>query len=197
MDNGTPWGTQSSLPSALGLWLVGLGIGLIYSRPARSTDNAVVERSHGVLASWVDPAACADFAQCQQRLEWAVVTQRERYRFSGQQTRCDAYPLLQTNRRVYDPDEDSRLWVMDRVRAYLAGFRFQRKVEKYGQVTLFANSYSAGRAYARQTVEIHFDDRCDEWVFVDETGQDIRRHPAKELTYAQISQLTLAKRRKK
>lgn len=197
MDNGTPWGTQSSLPSALGLWLVGLGIGLIYCRPARSTDNAVVERSHGVLAPWVDPAACADFAVCQQQLAWAVLTQRERYRFSTTHTRLEAYPLLQTNRRAYDPDQDSRLWSMDRVRHYLAGFRFQRKVEKNGQVTLFANTYSAGRAYARQYIDIYLDDLSDHWVLVDETGQDIRRHPAKELTYEQISQLQLAKRRKK
>ena len=197
MDNGSPWGTQSNLPSALGLWLVGLGIGLIYSRPARSTDNAVVERSHGVLAAWVAAITCADFAECQQRLEWAVTTQRERYRFCGNQTRLEAYPLLQTNLRNYGPEEDSRLWSLDRVRRYLAKFRFQRKVGKYGQVTLFANTYSVGRAYARPYILIHFDELTDQWVITDESGQDIRRHPAKELTYAQISQLILAKRRKK
>lgn len=196
MDNGNPWGTQSNLPSALGLWLVGLGLGLIYSRPARSTDNAVVERSHGVLASWVDPITCTDFSQCQQRLKWAVMTQRERFRFCGDQTRFEAYPLLQANLRDYDPQEDSRFWSLDRVRHYLAGFRFQRKVGKYGQVTLFANTYSVGRAYARQYIVIHFDEFTNQWIMTDETGQDIDRHPAKELTYAQISHLTLAKRRK-
>jgi len=78
MDNGTPWGTQSRLPSALGLWLVGLGIDLIYGRPRRSTDNAIVERNHGVLARWVEAEQCPDFQHCQQHLDWAVVTQRER-----------------------------------------------------------------------------------------------------------------------
>ena len=71
LDNGAPWGTQSRLPSALGLWLVGLGVALSYGRPGCSIDNAVVERSHGVLSQWVDPAWCADFATCQAQLAWA------------------------------------------------------------------------------------------------------------------------------
>ncbi len=126
LDNGMPWGTQSTLPSAMGLWLVGLGIELRYGRPARSTDNAVVERSHGVLAR----------------------------------------------------------------------FHFQRKVERNGQITLFANHYSAGRQYARQYIEIQLDASTDQWVMRDEYGHELRRQPAKELSYELISQLRLAKRRR-
>lgn len=197
MDNGSPWGTQSKLPSAMGLWLVGLGIDLIYSRPARSTDNAVVERSHGVLATWVDPAQCANFEDCVQRVTWAVHTQRERYRSPKGQTRIQAYPQLYANLRGYDSQDDSRLWSLPRVRQYLSGFSFQRKVEKNGRITLFANGYSVGTAYARRYVEVHFDDTTDCWVICDEFGQEVRRHLAKELSYEQISQLQLAKRRRK
>src|SRR5687768_2785006 len=80
MDNGMPWGTLSPLPSGLGLWLVGIGVTPIYGRPARSTDNALVERDHGVLAQWVELDHCLDFQDCRRRLNWAVKTQRERYR---------------------------------------------------------------------------------------------------------------------
>ncbi len=196
MDNGMPWGTQSTLPSAMGLWLVGLGIELIYGRPARSTDNAVVERSHGVLVNWVEPEQCADFADCQQQLVWAVKTQRERYRLASRQTRRQAYPGLYTNERSYSPEQELEQWSLDRIRHYLACFRFQRKVECNGRITLFANHYSAGRRYARQYIEVQLDASTDQWVMRDEYGQDICRHPAKELSYEQISQLRLAKRRR-
>jgi len=196
MDNGSPWGTQSPLPSALGLWLVGLGIRPLYGRPARSTDNAVVERDHGVLAQWVEPGTCADFADCQQRLAWAEVTQRERYRAPNGYSRSQAYPALYTNPRGYAPQQERAEWDLGRVTAYLSQFHFRRKVEKYGQMTLFANTYGIGRAYSRQMVEIQLDAATGEWVIRDDDGQEIQRHPNRELTYDQISHLRLAKRRK-
>jgi len=198
MDNGSPWGTQSKLPSAMGLWLVGLGVDLIYGRPARSTDNAVVERSHGVLANWVEPEQCADFEDCQQRCEWAEHTQRGRYRLANGLTRIQAYPELYANTRGYEATQeaDSHQWSHNKVSQYLSGFSFQRKVEKNGRITLFANNYSVGARYARRYVEVHFDEVTDCWVMCDEFGHELRRHPAKELTYKQISQLQLAKRRR-
>lgn len=196
MDNGSPWGTQSKLPSAMGMWLVGRGIGLIYGRPARSTDNAVVERSHGLLDKWIEAHTCADFADCEQRLNWAVHTQRERYRHNKGLTRIEKYPDLYANLRGYCPQDDSQQWSRYRLRQYLSGFSFQRKVEKNGSITLFANNYSVGQNYARRYVEVHFDDVTDYWVISDEYGKELRRHPAKELNYELISQLRLAKRRR-
>jgi hypothetical protein len=194
MDNGTPWGTQSRLPSALGLWLVGLGIDLIYGRPRRSTDNAIVERDHGVLAQWVEAQHCLDFQHCQQQLDWAVLTQRERYRSPNGYTRAQAFPDLFAKRRIYVSDQDSLNWSDQRVALYLSGFTFHRKVEINGRVTLFANSYSLGKRYARQSIQITFDPNTYEWCFSDELAHCIRRHPTKELFYEPISQLQLAKR---
>ena len=182
--------------SAMGLWLVGLGIQLIYGRPARSTDNAVVERSHGVLANWVELDQCNSLSECQQRVDWAVQTQRERYRFKNGQTRWQAYPELIANPKGYDPLEDSFQWSLDSVRQYLSRFKFQRKVEKNGRITLFSNNYSVGRAYARRYLEVQFDDLTDCWVIYDDYGHEIRRHFAKEVSYEQLSQLRLAQRRR-
>lgn len=192
MDNGTPWGTHSPLPSALGLWLVGLGIRLVYGRPRCSTDNAVVERSHGVLANWVEPSRCRDFAHCQAQLAWAVHTQRARYPVQGTMSRLQSHPTLLSNTRAYDP----QLWSMQRVKTYLSQFVFRRKVEKYGQLTLFANTYSVGRAQARLPVECRLDPDTSEWVVTDEQGNLLRRLPAQELDETRIHQLQLAKRRK-
>lgn len=196
VDNGMPWGTGSKLPSALGLWLVGLGVELIYSRPARSTDNAVVERSHGVLNQWVEAPGCADFAACQARLDWAVHTQRERYQLAQGQSRCQLYPQLSQPQRAYCPQQEAQNWSLAQVRTYLSQFRFQRKVEKNGRITLFASSYSVGRTYSRRYLEVYFDPDGHEWVICDEAGLPIRRYPAQDICYDTIRCLKLAKRRR-
>ncbi|MFN8374369.1 MAG: hypothetical protein U0694_16020 [Anaerolineae bacterium] len=196
MDNGSPWGTYNQLPSALSLWLVGLAIQPIYGRPGCSTDNAIVERDHGVLAQWVEPHECTDFEMCEGRLNWAAFTQRERYRSPQGYTRRQAYPQLEENTRRYQPDQDETQWCRGRVIQYLAQFHFRRKVEINGRVTLFANSYSLGVAHARQYIHITFDPTTNEWVFTDDYQRLLRRHKTKEITYEQISQLRLAKRRR-
>ena len=196
VDNGSPWGTQTDLPSALALWWVGLGILPIYGRPARSTDNALVERCHGVLAQWVCPAQCADRGTCQQQLDWAVQTQRERYRDPHGYTRAQTYPQLETNPRRYRAAAEPVLWRLERVRAYLAQRAFRRKVERNGTFTLFANRYALGSAYARQYVSVQLEPDADQWVCYSDDGTRLRCHPTRELTYEHITQFRLAKRRK-
>ena len=196
VDNGTPWGSNGRVPSALALWLAGLGVEVIYGRPARSTDNAVIERCNGVMAQWVEPDRQPDFAACQERLEWAGWTQRERYRSRHHYTRAEAYPDLHTNPRSYRRHHDAQLWQVERAADFLSRYRFQRKVEKNGRITLMANTYSVGRAFARQRVTVQLDGHTWEWVIGDDYGNEIRRHPSKELDYALISNLQLAKRRK-
>ena len=154
VDNGTPWGTGSVVPSALALWLAGLGIDVIYGRPACSTDNAVIERCNGVLIPWVEPDKQPDAACCEKRLAWAAQTQRERYRSPHHLTRAQAYPELYTNPRTYHRRYDAQLWSRPRAAGFLSGYAFQRKVEKNGRISLMANTYSVGQAYARQIVTV-------------------------------------------
>jgi hypothetical protein len=196
MDNGSPWGTQKTLPSALALWLVGLGVTPLYGRPARSTDNAIAERSQGVMTQWVEPERCANGHHLQQQLTWASLTQRERYRLPDGYTRREVYPNLYCNPRLYQATEEPHLWSLQRVIDYLTPFHFSRKVEKKGQITLFANTYSVGQQYARQYVDVSLDPLTREWCIRDDYGTVLQRHPARELAYPLISQLLLAKRRR-
>lgn len=193
-DNGVPWGTNSRVPSALALWLAGLGIAVLFGRPARSTDNALVERCHGVLDQWVDPQHCADFEACQNCLEWAAETQRERYRSPHHLSRAAAYPEMYENRRTYRRGNEPQRWSLEAAAAFLSGYQFERKVEKNGRITLLAASYSVGRKYARQQVYVQLDPRRLEWVVKDAFGQILVRHVSQELDYAKISQFKLAKR---
>jgi hypothetical protein len=103
---------------------------------------------------------------------------------------------LFANARPYKAAAELQLWSMQRVKAYLSQFVFRRKVEKFGQFTLFANTYSLGRPYARARVEIRLDPHSEEWLVSDEQGTVLRRLKSRELDYALISYLQLAKRRK-
>ena len=59
VDNGAPWGSSGDLPTDLALWLIGLGIEMIWNTPRRPQENGVVERSQGTAKRWAEPRACA------------------------------------------------------------------------------------------------------------------------------------------
>lgn len=195
-DNGTPWGTSSPVPSALALWLVGLGIEPVLGRPKRSTDNAVVERSHGVLNGWVEPQQCADFEDLHNTLQHFVAFQRERYPYHQGRSRLQTHPELMHQPRPYLSTQDAQMWSLQKVLDYLASFRFQRKVEVNGRITLLNREYFLGRAFKRQTVAVQMDAQTQQWVIYDEYGQEIARHDPKDLTYETIFDMTLAYRRR-
>ena len=195
-DNGTPWGTTTQVPSALALWLVGLGIEPVLGRPKQSTDNAVVERSHGVLNGWVEPQQCADFEDLQSNLQAFVRVQRERYPYRQGQSRLETYPELMRQPRPYHRAQDAQLWSLQKVLDYLATFRFQRKVEVNGRFTLLNREYSLGRAFKRQTVAVQMDAQARQWVIYDAYGEEIARHDPEDLTYETIFEMTLAYRRR-
>ena len=80
VDNGTPWGSaRGDLPTDLGLWLTGLGVGMDCNPPATPQDNGVVERSQGTAKRWAEPDACASAEELQQRLEEMDDIQRGEY----------------------------------------------------------------------------------------------------------------------
>ena len=69
VDNGTPWGSAGDWPTDLALWLIGLGIGMVWNPPRRPQDNGVIERSQGTGKRWGEPATCADARELQRRLD--------------------------------------------------------------------------------------------------------------------------------
>lgn len=193
-DNGHPWGTNSPVPSALVLWLAGVGVHPVFGRPRQSTDNAVVERDHGVLNGWVDPAQCADFDHLCQTLDRFATLQRERYPLADGRSRRDRHPDLDACPRHYQPAADEQHWSSRRMFDYLATFRFQRKVELNGRITLLNRAYSVGRAYQRRTLAIQLDAETHEWVVYEDDGHEIRRFVPKGLDYMTISHMSLAYR---
>src|SRR5437879_4946564 len=55
LDNGLPWGGWNDLPTALALWLVGLGVDLLFNPPRQPQRNGVVEKSQDTGQRWCEP----------------------------------------------------------------------------------------------------------------------------------------------
>jgi transposase InsO family protein len=49
VDNGAPWGSWGDFPTALALWVIGLGVGMHWNRPRTPEQNGKLERWHGSL----------------------------------------------------------------------------------------------------------------------------------------------------
>ena len=187
-DNGKPWGQPTQrIPTCLALWLVGLGIQPIFGRPRQSTDNAVVERSHGVLTPWVEPETCATWVELQQRLDEFVHIQREVYpACANGLSRLMTFPDLCVPRRPYRRQDDEQLWQLLLVYEYVAQLRCTRTVEKNGRITHFTAEYFVGRSYAAQQVTVYLNLDTGEWITEDRQGAIIKRFQAEQLNYLTI-----------
>lgn len=194
VDNGHPWGSHSDLPPALALWLLGLGVAVIWNDPSCPEQNGVVERCHGVVQQWVEPWAIADPAQLPPRLEWAVRIQREVYPAVGGRSRREAYPALAVPRRPYRAESEPQMWCLEPIDRHLARGSWRRRVGRSGQVSLYGRDYWVGKAYRGREVDVQFDPRDRHWVIWDPQGQPVRRHPALQLTRERIIDLRVAHR---
>lgn len=193
-DNGAPWATQSDIPSALALWILGFGVRVLLNRPAQSTDNAIVERSHGTLAKWLEPQYALSIEQLQSQMEAAIRIQRTNYPVAEGKSRLELYPNLERKLRNYQADLEAELWQMEAVFAALGQRIWQRRVDKVGRISFFSHSYSVGRAYRAKRVSIRLDPQNHDWLIEDEQGKLLKRYVSKELCPERILTLSLSKR---
>src|SRR4051794_5367807 len=137
VDNGTPWGATGGLPTALALWLIGLGVGLIWNPPRQPRRNAVVERFQDVGEDWGEPRTCDSASALQARLEEMDRIQREEYPAIGGRTRLEAFPGLAHSGRRYSRRREARHWDLARVLEWLSGHTVPRRVDVNGKVSLY------------------------------------------------------------
>ena len=137
MDNGTPWGSaRGDLPTDLGLWLVGLGVGLDDNPPASPQDNGVVERSQGTAKRWAEPRACDSPEELRRRLGEMDEIQRGEYPSVGGRSRLEAYPGLAHSGRAYTPGWEEANWSLEAVATHLAGYAGRRRVGASGSISV-------------------------------------------------------------
>jgi hypothetical protein len=191
VDNGYPWGSAGDLPPELALWMLGLGIDMIWNPPARPQDNGVVERSQGVGKNWAEPQTCSNVRELQQRVNKFDHLQRERYPFDGKQSRVEAHPDLRRPKRRYKRTKERSTWNWDLVNEHLKHYAVLRKVDNKGSVSIYNRQRYVGIVYAGQRVVVNYDAVQHEWEFYNGRGQLLRRQPAPELSAKQIYELNV------
>jgi hypothetical protein len=182
LDNGHPWGGSHDLPTALALWLAGLGVGLIFNPPRQSQRNGVVEKSQDTGQRWCEPHTCDRVEELQARLDEMDRLQREEYPSLRGGSRLAAFPTLDVPLRPYTASWEEVSWDVRRAREYLAGFVTTRQVNKQGQVSIYERRFSVGARRRGTTVVVQYDadDGC--WLVSDLEGHVLREVAAPEIS---------------
>jgi len=164
MDRGSIFigGSRLEWPSGLLLWLVGLGVYPIINRPHRPTDNAQVERQNRVWKNHV--AWGANFETMEDAQKETDQARDDRLKMLPSWNRvCKGHaplvacPDLIIPRRHYSLEKESCLFDFERVMLYLSDWRWIRRVDKTGCISLGNRNISGGRQYAGEAVEAVFD----------------------------------------
>ena len=170
MDRGLPFGMPSGVfYSRLYLWLCGLGVEGIINRAKTPTDNAKVERSHGVLANWVELKKIYSFEELTLKLPRQVLIQRDKYptKITGGKSRREYFKLYPHPIPQLIPPFDIQK-IYERIKPGHWG----RTCSERGQVHFLGQRWGLGTAWKHRAVQITLDVNKAKWIITqDETGQ--------------------------
>jgi hypothetical protein len=197
VDNGYPWGSGGGFPSEMALWLIGLGIEMLWIPPACPQQNGVVERAQGTGQNWAEPHTCRDRAELQRRCDDLDRRQRERYPYRDDRSRGDVFPALHQVRRPYQRRREASLWEVSKVWQVVAQQVVRRQVDCTGSVSLYHRTRYVGKPYIGKQVYVSLDPTGPTWIFADEAGNELRTHAAEELTAQRICSLSVTCRKGK
>lgn len=176
VDNGRPFGDpKQELVPPLALWLIGLGIPVIWNEPGRPQQNAKVERCQGVMGRWTELSQCANVEELKERLH----RQADFYNYDfpirrrAGRKRIELCPDLAHTGRDWNP----AAFQLDRVLAFLAQGYWERNVSANGQVSIYGQRLSVGVKYKHQKVSTKLDPTENQWRFFDLSGASIKCHP--------------------
>ena len=197
IDNGFPWGSSGDFPPELALWLLGLGIELVWIPPACPQQNGVVERAQGTGKNWTEPHTCRDGGELQRRCDDMDRRQRERYPYQDRHSRWEVYPELKHSGRKYSRAWERRHWDLSQVLANVAERIAVRQVDRSGSISLYHRTRYVGKPHIGQQVYVSLDPTGPTWVIADAEGRELRTHAAAELTRQRICSLSVACRKGK
>jgi hypothetical protein len=192
LDNGHPWGSWNDLPTALALWLVGLGLGLLFNPPRQPQHNGVVEKSQDTGQRWGEPQACRTPGQLQGRLDAMDQLQREEYPSLQGRSRLQVFPELRQARRPYRSAWEQGAWDLRRAQEYLAEFVGVRQATKQGQVSIYARRVSVGAGHRGKPVVVQYDANEQVWLLSDTAGRLLREVAAPEISRERILALDIS-----
>lgn len=184
-DNTSP----SPYPGHLHLWLVALGVQVLFIRKGRATDHAIIERGHQTMAAqtlqgqpWPDQATLWHGLT----LRRAALNERLPSRVWAGAAPLVACPLATHSGREYRLEWEEELLDLTRIDRLLATGRWFRQTNCHGEFWLGLRRYNAGRSAAKCTLEITFDPRTHEFVTQAAGATATRRFAALGLTKTEL-----------
>jgi len=161
----------SPFPSVIHLWLIGLGVQVRFIHKRPPLEHARIERHHQTIAKQAfEGQTFAEVAILQRSLQARMLFLNLVYptRTLDGQPPFQAFPQARHSGRIYSPESEEQLLEMHRVYEYLKRGRWFRQVCAAGTFSLGGYGYNATRRFARQTLEITFNDTTRKLVCLPE-----------------------------
>jgi transposase len=195
VDNGPPWGSANDLPTDLALWVLGMGVEMIWNPPRQPRRNGVVERFQGVGQCWLEPESCFSAGQLQRKANWLDRLQREEYPVAEGKSRIQVHPRLAHSGKAYNRSWERAHWSLNAVATHLGDYNVPRVVDGKGMISLYNRNCYVGRPPVARTVWVTFDPQRLEWIVCDAKGNQVRRLPAPEISGERIVRLSVSNKR--
>jgi hypothetical protein len=194
VDNGKPFGDpqRCSVPE-LALWLIGLGVEVVWNRPRTPKDNAKVERMQATTSRWTEAEQCYSDSELQSKLDRAAAVQREHYksRRLGLKSRKELFTELWHNSRSYSKDT----FDLSRVGYYLSRTTFMRKVNKRGVFNFYAQRVYVGYSHLSKVLCLRYEAEKKYFVLTDESNTAIGYIQADNFSQENILHLNVCQNR--
>jgi transposase len=163
--------SASPFPSVIHFWLMGLGVQVRFIHKRPPIEHSRIERHHQTIARQsFEGQTFADVTALQRSLQARMLFLNLEYptRTLDGQPPFQAFPQARHSGRIYAPASEEQILDMQRVYDYLKGGRWFRQVCSAGTFTLGGYGYNATRHFARQTLEITFNDTTRKLVCLPE-----------------------------
>lgn len=153
--------TRFEWPSALILWLIGLGITPIINPRARPTKNANVERYNKTWLYHVGMTTKTYTVETLQAFTDQAWEDRRCF-LSSRNRHCKnhppmvALPELKHSKRYYDPITEKQDFEMDKVYKYLSQWSWKRQLDTHGRISVGGVQRAISKNHKGQIVRVSF-----------------------------------------
>jgi transposase len=150
----------SPYPTRLHLWLIALGVGVVFTRKRCPTDHALIERTHQTMTAqaltgqtWADgPALWVGLDDRRAQLNGVIPSA-----VLGGLAPLQADPTAAHSGVPYRVEWEAELLDLRRIDAYLADGQWFRTSNSHGEVWLGRQRYTLGTAWRNCEVELRYD----------------------------------------
>jgi hypothetical protein len=184
-DNTTP----SPLPTRLHVWLLALGVQVLFTRKRCPTDHASIERTHQTMTAQAllgqaYPSHCALWAALDERRE--ALNEHLPSGPLSHQSPLEAYPQAIHSSRFYWPEWEEELLSLKKVSASLAQSRWFRSIRTNGCFELGGYHYYLSKQFAQRSVALGFEPDAMHVICQPEGSEDTIALPIQGLTKAAV-----------